>query len=140
VTLVLITNSIAELVIVLVETTLSKGFPQVLLSMAWLIGYCYLILMYSGKVARFQQTLTALLGTDIVVSAIAFPFLIAMKGGTGMPMTYFIVIGLMCWRMIIIGHILRHALSTSHGLGLGLALLYILGFYELMEYFFKVPV
>ncbi len=136
---VLLANLIAAIAVVLVETTLAKGLPQVLLSLLWLVGYCYAVLFMSGRAVRFQQTLTALLGTDMLISIIALPFLMWMKRTVDVPIAYYVVIGLMCWSLIIVGHILRHALSTTHAFGLGLALLYIIGFYALMGYFFPVP-
>lgn len=137
--LVLLANVVAAVAVVLVETTLANGLPQVVLSLLWLVGYCYGVLLLSGRVARFQQTLTALLGTDTVISIIAFPFMVWMKSTADAAIAYYVVIGLMCWSLIIVGHILRHALSTTHGFGMGLALLYIIGFYALMGLFFPIP-
>jgi len=136
--LVFAANAVIGVVVFWVETTLSQSFLEVLLSLAWLIGFTYTVLMVSGKSGRFQQTLCALLGTDIVISLIALPLLIWMKGAADLPLPYYFIIGLMCWSMLIVGHILRHALATTHSISLGLALLYVLGSYQLMAYFFPI--
>ncbi len=136
--LVFVVNAVIGVIVFWIETTLSKGILEVLLSLAWLIGFTYAVLMVSGKSGRFQQTLCALLGTDIVISLIALPLLIWMQSAGDTPLPYYFIIGLMCWSMIIVGHILRHALSATYGFGLGLALLYVLGSYQLMAYFFPV--
>ena len=136
--LIFVVNAAVGLIVLLVETNLSAGVFELLLSLTWLVCFTYLVLILNGRINRFLPTMTALLGTDTVISLIALPFLIWMNRAADVRLPYYIVIGLMCWSMIIIGHILRHALSTTHGFGMGLALLYLLGSYQLMAYFFPV--
>jgi hypothetical protein len=90
-----------------------------------MMGFCWPLLYFSAKPARFPQTLCALLGTDSVITACAIPAiasLIAEPTGLG----YFAMLILMIWHWLVTGHIYRHALDKPLFFGLGLSLLYIL--------------
>ncbi|MCI0400976.1 MAG: hypothetical protein L0Z68_06710 [Gammaproteobacteria bacterium] len=79
--------------------------------------------------ARWTQTLTALAGTGMLLSLVAFPltmWLNEIKVSDGdVRLPGLILLLLVIWNVVIMAHILRHALSTSFGIGLLLSVGYL---------------
>lgn len=76
---------------------------------------------------RFGQTVTALFGTDGLVSLLALPVLsLSLVLPDAAPLSW-LILGFMLWSILIQGHILKHALSIRMSLALALALAYTLG-------------
>lgn len=87
------------------------------------------VLLYLQRVpARITQTLTALAGAVTVVDVLGLPVLgwleSAQAAGGDQSLPALLLILLTGWSLTVQGHILRHALSASFWLGLGLALLF----------------
>ena len=87
-----------------------------------------LALTLKGYPNRFQQTATAIFGIGIILGLLAMPMQLGiseetMQGEMGgvIALAYLVLLG---WVQVVIGHILRHALSVSLPLGIGLALTY----------------
>jgi len=77
---------------------------------------------------RFLQTATAVLGAGIILGLLAIPLQLSLneevmqsESGALVSLVYLL---LLIWIQVVIGHILRHALSVSMLLGVGLALTY----------------
>jgi hypothetical protein len=95
-------------------------------------------LFLAGKYERYQQTLCALLGTDALITLFAIPATAPMLIPSG-DIAFFgflIVVLLILWHWIVVGHIFRHALDESFSFGLGVAFLYILAVYLLIGLLF----
>ena len=78
---------------------------------------------------RWVETLMALAGTGCILGMIALPL---FYGGTLLrddsllqAFMLLVFIALVVWNILIMAHILRHAASTSFGLGIVFALAYI---------------
>lgn len=101
---------------------------QSLVDIALLMGFTYGILAVMGRQARFVQTLTALAGAYTLLGLMALPLIFWMEQATtedAAPMLpSLLLLGLVGWSIAVMGHIWRHALSTSRGMGL----LYALGY------------
>jgi hypothetical protein len=89
-----------------------------------------LALQLKGFQPRFLQTATAVFGIGIILGLMAMPLQLSiseesMQGEMGglIALAYLLLLG---WVQVAIGHILRHALSVSLPLGIGLALTYSL--------------
>jgi len=93
--------------------------------------------MLSG---RFVQTLTALAGSGAVMTVIALP-LVMWQGFVGVTdanvptLPSWLLMIWMIWNVVVVGHILRHALSTVLPLGIGLAAVYAYITFQLMRIF-----
>jgi hypothetical protein len=87
------------------------------------LGFVYAALSLRGLLNRFTQTATAVFGTDILITAIAVPFLYA--GNTPLATLMMLVIGI--WNLVVLGHILRHALSVPLPGGILAAMAYVFG-------------
>jgi hypothetical protein len=90
---------------------------------------CYVLLWTRMLGNRFTQTMTALAGSGSLLALIAVP-LVYWQKQLGLPangaLTFpaLLLFVWSCWNISVVGHILRHALSTAFALGLGLAVVY----------------
>ncbi len=121
--------------ILLLSSEAVNALLQVIVEVALIILFSWCILFYTGKLPRFQQTTTALLGTDTLISLFAFPA-IATLIGLGSALALVVVVLLMLWHWVVTGHIFRHALSQPLIFGLGIAFLYIVVSYQVMAFLF----
>lgn len=89
----------------------------------------YLLLFIVRRPQRWLQTGTALLGTGTIFSLLATPvyYAIAAQGGgqSGSPVLSILIWVLIIWNVIVMAHILKHALSVSFPMGILVALTYI---------------
>ncbi|MGR9105866.1 MAG: hypothetical protein ACU843_02945 [Gammaproteobacteria bacterium] len=136
--LVFIANTVVGLIILSMEAPLASAVPQFLVSIVLLAGFSWILLALSGKSARFRQTLTALLGADTVISLAALPFLISISTNHSLGWPYYVLLSSMFWSIAVVGHIIRHALSSSYLYGLGLSILYFMGSFQAMAYLFPI--
>jgi len=91
--------------------------------------------------ARIHQTLTALVGSGAVMALIAVPLVMWQKlvnvTDNGIPtLPSWLLLIWMVWNVVVVGHILRHALSTLFALGIGLAAVYAYISFQLMRILF----
>jgi hypothetical protein len=93
--------------------------------------------MLSG---RFVQTLTALAGSGAVMTVIALPLVmwqsfVGVTDANAPTLPSWLLMIWMIWNVVVVGHILRHALSTVLPLGIGLAAVYAYITFQLMRIF-----
>lgn len=109
----------------------------VALDTALLAGLTYLVLRVLNYQPRFMQTLTALAGAGAVLQLIALPlgwwFAWAETADASVQLPALLWLVLMVWSLAVTGHILRHALSVSFGIGVLCALGYLLVSWTLAE-------
>lgn len=92
-----------------------------------------LLLMLTRHRDRFVQTLTALVGTDGLISLLALPVLgFSMVVPEAVSATSWLILGFMVWSILVQAHILKNALSIRMSLALALAMVYTLGSIRLM--------
>ncbi len=85
------------------------------------------LLYMQGRAVRVPQTLAALAGTGTVVAVLALPpvyWLPAQPGQAHLSIAELLVLGLVVWSLVIMGHIIRHALSTRMFVGLLAAMMF----------------
>lgn len=108
----------------LVNATLA-GVVEALLVMLFTYG----LLQIVNKTERWSQTVTALSGTGIIISLIAFPLYyfgtIGNQDGFGQMISLLSLIVLIIWNIAIMAHIFRHALQTTIGFGIAIAISYV---------------
>jgi hypothetical protein len=97
-----------------------------------LAGMLWALLWVRDLLVRFQQSLTALYGAGAVMQALAAPLVLGQPpiAGAETVTTAMMVISLLLWlwllwNLMVIGHILRHTISTSLPVGMMLGLLYV---------------
>jgi len=90
---------------------------------------CSLLLM-QARAARINQTLSAMAGSGSVLGLVALPLLLATGAGASaetVPVSLAVLwLLLLLWNILVVAHIIRHALSSSWLVGFGLSLMYAL--------------
>lgn len=110
------------------ETEIGSILLVVSLQALFFLTSISLLMMVMGYRMRIIQTLTALLGTDLIITLLAMPALLtisylpALAGYFGLILFFLII-----WSLVIMAHILRHALSVSFLL----AGLFVIGYFML---------
>lgn len=100
----------------------------VTVSLALLFGGMWALLSLTGYRGRYMRTVTAMLGTGALLSALSTPFSLwsqsTMDIETGAAMPNTIIFAIMLWSIVIDGHILARALSRPYAIGLLVAIGY----------------
>jgi len=109
---------------------------QVFVDILIVIGFVWIMLYLARKPGRFYQVLSAVLGTDAMISFFALPGMASMETRQGGLLVFLVMLGLIGWHWAVIGHIIRNALEQSLSFSLGLAFLYLLGSYQVMALLF----
>lgn len=119
---------------------LSQAILAALLDTVFLTVLSRVLLWARMLSGRFVQSLTALAGSGAVMTVIALPLVLwqTMVGATdsGVPtLPSWLLMIWMVWNVVVVGHILRHTLSTVLVLGIGLAAVYAYITFQLMRIF-----
>lgn len=102
--------------------------PELLLDTALLLAFFALVLAIWQKLERFNQTLSALLGTSTIIMLVAVPLsLLAtlLPASAGTQVVGVLLWVVLAWNVLVTGHILRHALHTWLTLGIVIAGTYV---------------
>ena len=83
------------------------------------------LLWQQGRWARFNQTIGALFGTGALISLINVPLWLSSATPVPAPLVLLALIGLF-WSLAVDGHIWRHALERSFGVGVIIAVLILI--------------
>ncbi len=97
----------------------NRPFGMFLVSLALLLWLVITLLVWRGKLARLKQTLTALFGTDTLLTTMSLPLAAYRFPSTTDPTAWggldltlsFVQLGLWLWSLLVLSHILRHALE-----------------------------
>jgi hypothetical protein len=102
----------------------------VITDLVFLATFLNLALSLKRLRGRLVQTLTAIEGTDIVIMLVAWLpshwFYSLKQAGASTLLPALLLFFLMIWNVVVISHILRHALSTSMPAATTLALGYVI--------------
>lgn len=118
-------------ILVLVYQSLPAAIFSALLETVLLLALTWLLLATFGLRSRFNQTASALTGSGFLFSLFSLPlFLLRPWEGNagGSPLLALVSLALLFlfgWNIAVIGHILRHALSTRFAAGILLAIGYV---------------
>ena len=119
---------------------LSQAVLAAFLDTVFLTVLCRVLLWARMLSGRFVQTLTALAGSGAVMTLIAMPLvlwqtLVGVTDANAPTLPSWLLMIWMIWNVVVVGHILRHALSTVLPLGIGLAAVYAFITFQLMRIF-----
>jgi uncharacterized protein with PQ loop repeat len=95
-----------------------------------LIVFAGSVLYLTGNMARINQTLSALAGAGTLLGLLALPLVHSLYQAqdaeqVSMPVLMFWLL-LMGWNLLVMAHIIRHALSVILPIAVGIAVLYTL--------------
>jgi hypothetical protein len=89
-----------------IQLALSSAFSVAVLEMTVLAGLTAALLFSFGRFPRFTQTLTALLGSGAVIGLVVLAHLLALP-----QIPQILRITIFVWNLLVMAHILRHALE-----------------------------
>lgn len=95
---------------------LATGLPMVLV---------WIVLRLKSRVARWEQTLSALYGTSALLSLLSLP-LNLQTGAEPTPAVVLMSLMIFLWSFAVDAHVWRHALETSFAAGLAVAMVMFL--------------
>ncbi|MFV1973983.1 MAG: hypothetical protein ACC648_09720 [Thiohalobacterales bacterium] len=132
---VLLMLSLAAYVLISFALSL-PGYPSAVaaqmagVDMVLLVVFVTAPLYLLNKTARIGQTLTALAGSGALLGLLALPVIrVLFEGqdsGEVPPFAAMVWLILFGWSLLVVAHIMRHALSVAFAIGLGVAILYTL--------------
>ena len=134
--LLLLVGLLVDLIIAVNFVDLESALLVVLANTVALFGVVVALLYLLGYRSRAIQTLITLMGTGLIFSAIRLPLMFLLRllpGGGGM--FGFVEIFVLVWSLVVIAHILRHALSIHLFMAGVLAFGYFMLSYQLVNYF-----
>ena len=111
-------------------------FLQVIVDLLLVTGFFWTVLFLDRKLGRFYQVISAVLGTDALISFFALPGIATIEIGQGGLWVFLVMLGLIGWHWAVTGHIINNALEKSLSFSLGLAFLYLLVSYQVMALLF----
>ncbi len=127
-------------IVLLPSTSFGSAVAQALVDTLLLAGLLRLVLQWRGFSSRFDQTLTALAGAGAFQGMIAWPLVASIyhadAEGLVAPFQSLLLLALFVWTLVVIGHILRHALSTSYAAGFLFGSVYVMLSMGLLSWFF----
>lgn len=122
--------TVVNFMIAMLASALVSGFlvglEETLLGLALTVITLAIVLQLSGRMARFQQTFTAIMGCETLFHFIMVPIsmlLITSKETDAIAQfTAVLWLFLVLWYLVVIAHILRHAIATNFALALIISL------------------
>lgn len=111
------------------------ALAQTLVDIAVLLGLLYAGLRWRGRLPRFLQAASALVGSGALLSLLVLIPLGLAPGGEDAGLTGFaalLFLALLAWSLVVMGHILRHTLDLPLVQGALIAVAYNLLAYSLL--------
>ncbi len=100
-----------------------------LVDVCFLLAVTFFILKQHHHLDRWIQTITALCGTGVILGVFIFPLVYGSAQNQYETWLQQIIILLflvmIIWNIAVLAHIVRHAISSSMGIGIMIAILYI---------------
>ena len=137
--LALLFYSLVGVAVALPGSGWSMALLLTLLDLGVMAGLTGLVLWATGKPVRFNQTLSALAGTGALLGLLAVPLVLTVPDPVP-AWAGLLWLGVLFWSLAVRGHILRHALEISFGMGLLVSAGYALVLIWLVRWWFPAPV
>ncbi|WP_151194766.1 hypothetical protein [Methylophaga frappieri] len=100
-----------------------------LADLAFLLGFCWLLLWCFQNAARWTQTSIALMGTGVFFGVLAMPFLKPIYQATDETQLagwlIFMPLVILIWALMVVAHILRSAIDCRAGTAVAWTCLYV---------------
>lgn len=114
----------------------SQAFTESLVDSLFMLAVLWLALYLQTLSARFLQSATALMGSGALLSLIALPIVSVVNslpaGQEGGAWIGLLLIGLVIWSIVVMGHIIRHSFNLPIRVGIAFAFGYTLVSYTFM--------
>ena len=93
----------------------------------------YVLLLFFNLSNRFAQTFAAMCGSGAIIYALALPILPAFYSAASAPAygpSVYLIIALDIWSILVVAHILKHAINVGFPTGISIAI--ALGLFSLL--------
>jgi len=131
-------NILVGLVMIVdVRTGVLSALAESLFDSGLMLVALYFALQSQNRRARFMQAATALMGSGLLLGLLALP-LISWSRNPDSAMAGLLLLILILWSMVVMGHILRHTFEIGLAIGVGLAFVYTLLSWNLTLILFPV--
>lgn len=111
------------------ETPVWQNAAKVAIDFGLFMAIVWGALVWRGHRARWQQTWTALMGSCTLLALVALPIIrwvfVSAEGGAVAPLAATLWFGIVLWNLAVIGHVMRHALQLPFGIGVLIAVGYL---------------
>jgi hypothetical protein len=105
-------------------SSLAQSVVEIVLMLTLLLG----ALSLARHPGRFTQAASALLGAGVLIGLLALPAIAMIpSGGEDSDLAALgtlLLLGFLCWSVLVTGHIVRHTFGLSLGQGIGIAVGY----------------
>jgi len=108
------------------DLPVTRAFGAAVLDAGALAAFTALALAARGRRARLLQTLTALLGSGVVLGACALPVGLWLRAaGRDAAVPQLLWLTLFVWSIAVSAHIYRHALEVHYAIGVAVSVMYV---------------
>jgi hypothetical protein len=128
--------AVVRFLMLAIHTVWLNAFLQIIVEIVLTIGFSWVILYVHRTLNRFYQVSSAFLGTDTLINFLALPGILTMEIGRGGWIVFVIMLGLIAWQCAVIAHIIHNALDQKLMFSFGLAILYLLASYQVINLLF----
>ncbi|MGB5474152.1 MAG: hypothetical protein WBQ78_11800 [Gammaproteobacteria bacterium] len=118
--------ALVSMLLASLSSGLHDGIRVALLELALLVMFTAGLLYLFNRPARIGQTLAALTGSGSLLGLPALLLVMIAASDAAAPMLSTGWLLLLVWNLLVSAHILRHALSSSLAIGIGVSLLYFM--------------
>ena len=122
---------------------LAVAWPIALTELLLLVIYVAGLLYLFSLQARIGQTLSALTGAGCIIGILSIPLVLftgPVDADAQLPVMLSLAwLGLLAWNLAVTASIMRHALSRSFAIGLGVALVYMVISMQIITMLFIGP-
>ena len=131
-------NILTELLMIVdVRTGVASALGESIFETGLMLAILYFGLNMQHRLSRFNQAATALMGSGLLLGLLALP-LISWSRNPEATEAGFLLLLLIIWSLVVMGHILRHTFEIGLGFGIGLAFGYTLLAWNLTMVVFPV--
>ena len=127
--LMLLLNAIASATLETIEMPAANAVMAALVDAVVVVIVMGALLQATGRRHRFRQTVTAIAGAGLLLSFFALPVLswlassVEQRRDVGIPMLLWLAV--FGWNLLVIAHILRHAIDSNLVVGFVLAVAFV---------------
>jgi len=104
------------------------GLGESVTEVSMMLALLSVSLRLIGHPARFNQAATALLGAGALIGTLALPAIAMIPSGDSASdiaaLGVLLLVGFLCWSILVTGHVLRHTFAINLGQGIGIAVAY----------------
>lgn len=113
-----------------------QSLMRIAVEISYIGGFSGLMLFFMRRPQRFRQVTSAFYGTYALIGFIALPAAASIGIGRGGWVVFIAMIALTGWFCAVTAHIIYHALDRRFSTSIGVAFLFLMGSYLILDVLF----